>query len=489
MLEAIPLSDLSKTFKHTIEVTKSLGYKYLWIDSLCILQDSAEDFEIECAQMGDVYLNAVCTIAASSSPNSTTGILYPRDPSITNGSVLLSRNTYRQTYRPSLMTPEFSRNHADEPSTSSVQIYQNFGPFLSSICGPLSARGWTLQERELSPRVLHYTSDQILFECRSSTASETSPTLQPKALLEDTSCTTNHEVTPWTTTSYSLNSTTPTPSPKRDLTYRLLDNLALTNHDNQTLLKKWYALVESYSRRQLTVQTDILPALSGLASLFASLLNFPPDSYSAGLWHSDILRGLSWFPDPILRRKIPKSQPLIFPLPPRDGSIPSWSWASFNGPISFYSHNLTCYSSNLKVLSISANPAGKDPFGRVRTGSRLTVSGYAFEAGTINETHHEKEFRGNGFRAKCYSLRKGFRYPTSLRVYFDADAEELPGVEVVCLMLGRGMSPRGAVGDVGLVLVRDAGAKELLRRVGMFDVEGNDRKWISGRRVATVEVW
>ncbi|KAK4167790.1 heterokaryon incompatibility protein-domain-containing protein [Cladorrhinum sp. PSN259] len=494
MLEGIPLSELSKTFKDTIQVTKSLGFTYLWIDSLCILQDSAQDFEIECALMGQVYLNAVCTIAASSSPNSSAGLIYPRDPSITNGAVLLSYNSYLQTHRPSLMTPEFDRNHATEPLKASIQIYQNFGPFLSSIQGPLSARGWTLQERELAPRVLHYTTDQVLFECRTSTASETSPSLQPKTILDDNSCTT-HSITPWTSSSYSLNSTSLTSSPKRDLTYRLLDNINTSNHSTETLLKKWYTLLESYSRRQLTVPTDILPALSGLASLFSSLLlgSLPTNlSYSSGLWTTDILKGLSWYPDPILRRSI-KSGSSPYPPPPRDPSIPSWSWASFPGPICFFfspsSHEWS-YSHHLKALQINTVPAGKDPFGRVRQSGFIKLSGYVFDASIVTESQHEKEFRGNGFRAKVYSLKRGFKYPTSMRVYFDADADKLPEMEVKCLMLGSGLSPRGVVGDVGLVLRKDPeDDEERYKRVGMFDVEGGDRKWVAGRKEMILDIY
>lgn len=55
--------ELSKTFQDAIKISQGLGVQFIWIDSLCIIQDDQDDFEIECAQMGMVYSKAYCTIA------------------------------------------------------------------------------------------------------------------------------------------------------------------------------------------------------------------------------------------------------------------------------------------------------------------------------------------------------------------------------------------------------------------------------------------
>ena len=55
--------ELSKTFQDAIKIAQGLGLRYIWIDSLCIVQDDPDDFEIECAQMGMVYSKAYCTIS------------------------------------------------------------------------------------------------------------------------------------------------------------------------------------------------------------------------------------------------------------------------------------------------------------------------------------------------------------------------------------------------------------------------------------------
>lgn len=61
--------EFSKTFQDTIKIAQGLGVRFIWIDSLCIIQDDQDDFEIECAQMGMVYSKAYCTIAVSISRN------------------------------------------------------------------------------------------------------------------------------------------------------------------------------------------------------------------------------------------------------------------------------------------------------------------------------------------------------------------------------------------------------------------------------------
>jgi hypothetical protein len=63
-LEHIPWSMLPTTFQHAVEVTRSLGYEYIWIDSLCIIQHDAEDFANQSRQMGDIYSSALLVISA-----------------------------------------------------------------------------------------------------------------------------------------------------------------------------------------------------------------------------------------------------------------------------------------------------------------------------------------------------------------------------------------------------------------------------------------
>jgi Heterokaryon incompatibility protein (HET) len=64
MIEKIPLESMPLNYKDAVITTRKLSFRYLWIDSLCIIQDSMQDWEAESAKMGEVYQNAQLTIAA-----------------------------------------------------------------------------------------------------------------------------------------------------------------------------------------------------------------------------------------------------------------------------------------------------------------------------------------------------------------------------------------------------------------------------------------
>ncbi|KLU91176.1 hypothetical protein MAPG_09699 [Magnaporthiopsis poae ATCC 64411] len=389
-------SELSKTFRDALEIIESLGLRYLWIDSLCIIQDSEEGFLIECAKMGQVYFNAICTVAASDSSTSDGGCFIPRDEAVVTGSTVLCLNKYTDTRGRNLMSPEFGRNHGDEPSQS--------------------------YERELSPRLLHYTKYQVLWECRECTASEASPELARKSSEELKIDDEGHSsYADWDGGAFSLSSSGHRAIQKRatwNPSWRLLDQTS--DHGTKAVMEKWYALVEAYSRRQLTVKRDKLPAISDMAAEVVRIID--GDTYAAGLWKGDILRGLSWFPDPFFRRLVKTGE---WPPPQSDDGIPSWSWASFDGPIThfgkewFQAHDEMQprygRKSNIcppALLHLETTPAGIDPFGRV-SGGLIRLSGWTIEA-DLSEAQYEPDFRGITFRAKCYRLPESFRYPPTL---------------------------------------------------------------------------
>lgn len=63
------LSDLPPLFQDAIIITRQLGLRYLWIDSLCIIQDSLRDWETEAAKMASIYQNSYVTISATDASN------------------------------------------------------------------------------------------------------------------------------------------------------------------------------------------------------------------------------------------------------------------------------------------------------------------------------------------------------------------------------------------------------------------------------------
>jgi hypothetical protein len=138
---------LTKTFEDAIEVTRQIGVRYLWIDSLCIIQDDVTDFERECSKMGLTYARAYCVLSALDAEDGNGGLFIPR------------------IYSTSL--------------TSSTLLEK----WESMLNGPLSTRGWAFQEQQLSPRIIHFSRSRILWECRGCIAYEDSPTQMYRRLL------------------------------------------------------------------------------------------------------------------------------------------------------------------------------------------------------------------------------------------------------------------------------------------------------------------
>ncbi|EWZ86176.1 serine/threonine protein kinase [Fusarium oxysporum f. sp. lycopersici MN25] len=137
----IPHEQLPINFQEAIKVTRALKIPYLWIDSLCIIQDDPEDWRREAARMGQVFSNAYCTIAATSAAASNEGFLTPKLNSALSAT---------------LKTPEGGLLHISE-------FMENCNRDLESA--PLNTRGWVMQERALSRRTLHFTKTQVYWEC------------------------------------------------------------------------------------------------------------------------------------------------------------------------------------------------------------------------------------------------------------------------------------------------------------------------------------
>ncbi|UPX19939.1 uncharacterized protein EKO05_0010188 [Ascochyta rabiei] len=135
-LNQLPLSILSKTFQEALKVTVWLGYRYIWIDSLCILQDSDSDWKNEAAMMGAIYRHSTCTIAATGAKDGDGGLFFKRSALAFVGCPLYRR---------------------DEMYFLAQRV--------SEWPSPLSSRAWALQERFLSPRVLSFGSDKISWSC------------------------------------------------------------------------------------------------------------------------------------------------------------------------------------------------------------------------------------------------------------------------------------------------------------------------------------
>lgn len=146
MREKIDMHDLTRTFQDAIQFTRESGIKFLWIDSLCIIQDSPTDWEKESEMMRDVYKNAFCNITATAAPDGRSGCFFERD-------LVLSQS----------LRVEIGSGGAGPPILYDFIFRDEWKR--SVVDAPLNRRAWVLQEKFLSPRTLHFARDQLFWEC------------------------------------------------------------------------------------------------------------------------------------------------------------------------------------------------------------------------------------------------------------------------------------------------------------------------------------
>jgi hypothetical protein len=288
LVNGISLGDLPRSFQEAVSTVRKLGIQYLWIDSLCIIQDSKKDWEIESSQMTYVYGGSLINIAAAAS-NDCTGGLFRNRPPHYSGPNLLS-----------------------VPSRNGVSIlhYQLYDPNLwnSEVeTAKLNTRAWVVQERMLSSRTLFFTKTQLFWECRCKRACEEFPLGYPVEYFAKP---------PWTFELPSLDG--------KLKTQALIgqEDSRLGKDDTFQLSFAWHKLVMLYSRQDITFEQDKLVAISGLATLFAQQVR---GQYRAGLWESTLLADLLW---EVSTDKYPRRRSLT-------NRFPSWSWASMECPVDY----------------------------------------------------------------------------------------------------------------------------------------------------------
>lgn len=479
-VQEIPESRLPQTFQDAVRTTRELGLRYLWIDSLCIVQDEPTEIEVECARMNTIFSNAICTISASDARDCRDGLFRSR------------------TIRPIRLN---YLNDDFEPTLSVIVQPAFHRGWMRELEGPLQSRAWVVQERHLSPRIIHYTKKCLMWECRTATASEHQQDMRPKVDLQS--------------------SLRPHLPPDRFFDggrskLGLEDTRSCLPYDEfPSLHDRWYRVVQEYSHRLLSRPEDKLPALSGFAAEWKRMK--PEDEYFAGLWKSDIFKGLSWFPwsaSTGIMRPLPENDSAWPPLSPFEG-IPSWSWAAFDGPVAhfgtywfdknYYDCNLDTLEAGqqrpsrtscpLRLHNVTTTIGQLNPFGSVRKGE-ISVSSWSIVV-TLRESDFTPIYSMIGCAPKTYPLYPNpqSRLPLSMHgmVYFDHDPFCLPKIQVRLLQLGMG---RAVYGDkdcaCGLALLQVqteelTSNEDLYKRVGMFHIKSHSF-WLRTREWKTVTI-
>ncbi|KAI1413399.1 HET-domain-containing protein [Hypoxylon sp. FL1857] len=270
----IPWKQLSKTFQDAVDICRRLRVDYLWIDSLCIIQDSAEDWNEESVKMADIYENAFFTIAATKSKDGSGGCYSDRDPGYFNSSAVVEGSIYIRRQIPSFPERGFH-----------------------SARWPLLARGWVFQEMSLSKRVLHFGHQEVIWQCRSCRKSES-----------------------------GNNDLDPGPITEGDLTRG--HSQAENKESSEPLWDgSWYDIVNEYSGLALSFEKDKLPALAAISQRTAQKRS-ADDRFLAGLWQKTLLLDLLW--ETYQRGS---NGPVEKPT---KCSAPSWSWASVKSHVKWF---------------------------------------------------------------------------------------------------------------------------------------------------------
>ncbi|KFY50683.1 hypothetical protein V495_00120 [Pseudogymnoascus sp. VKM F-4514 (FW-929)] len=152
-MRAIPEENLTKTFREAIYIARSLSLQYLWIDSLCIIQDCNMDWRAESALMNSVYSGSTITISATGASDGTKGCF--------------------------LKPPGFIGKVHIEPTIDEMWDIAPANFYNSVVYSPLAGHAWAVQERLLSPRTLHFSKKGLFWECRHCDASESFPEGSP----------------------------------------------------------------------------------------------------------------------------------------------------------------------------------------------------------------------------------------------------------------------------------------------------------------------
>ncbi|OCL03837.1 HET-domain-containing protein, partial [Glonium stellatum] len=297
-------SSIPKTFQDAITITRRLELQYLWIDSLCIIQDDTTDWELESANMAAIYENSLLTISASLAANANQGCFSLRDPPYEVHGLGPNGQQYSVLVRKLMSHDDLSVNAARWAYESGI---------------PLLDRAWAYQERLLATRIVHFLPRELFWECKDALRCECAEYIPPS----------------------STNS--------RDFI--------------QLALKIWPMIVSEYSARSLTFRKDRLPALSGVAKRMEEKTNSA--KYMAGIWSNHLPTALLWqikyhhsTPEPPGRRDW---------HPDGQAPSWSWASIEGEGIYIKYRVG-DLEESSVQILDVNIVPAGIDPTGAIKLG-------------------------------------------------------------------------------------------------------------------------
>ena len=388
------VDQLPRTFRELVTVARHLSVRYVWIDALCIMQDSTADWDAEAPTMRMVYTNSLCNIAASASSDENGGLFRSRDPSSIRTVHAFSQGT----------DSRMRKFHCIERDYWDRNIHT----------GPLHKRGWVFQERHLSCRVLYFADRQVLFECFEDAKCESFPSGIPHHVSDK-------GLDPlWQLAAQGEQQSLS--SPRGDV---------LISHPVYLI---WRDLVKKYAHCSFTKPADKLPAFAGIAKLFQEITG---DEYVGGLWRSRLLEGLDWR---VYEPRLEASHGY---------RAPSWSWGSLEGP--FKPGVSGCHLQPLvSLVDVQVRPRGSDPMGSL-VGGHVTLRGPLTQAQLWRLEKEDQEdycllaVRAHSIRVRIYLDKLNLELHEGMTLYclpLNAEVARSDIPEVLVLVLLRELDER-----------------------------------------------
>ncbi|KAJ5497297.1 hypothetical protein N7463_009284 [Penicillium fimorum] len=403
---SIPWDSLSQTFRDAIFGVRALKIKYIWIDSLCIIQDDATDWAIESSRMASVYRNGFFTIAATHSLNGDGG-LFHATPDFQVSGKSPDGEQYNLYFREVIDHHIEPINKCDDESGSPTAVFF-----------PLFTRAWVYQERMLSARVIHFGRYELFFECRSGIRCECEHIMDSDGGAGSWRGLFKVELA--TALLYY------------DLASRGQDRPGLEYHGAAL----WRTLVTCYTGLLLTQSSDRLPAIGGMAREMADRRG---PSYLAGLWEESLNDDLIW--------AVPQESGNVQPRP-YPWNAPTWSWASVESGVRHWDELLFPtyemhrpfgsrlpyqHFSTIENCEVKINPVAIDEFGHIASGS-LSISGL------VSEGVLQYEIDSDDSNPSCYvsfSSTERRSIWTDYLLNRPGPGETKPGTPVLCLRMSR----------------------------------------------------
>ncbi len=305
--QGVAASSLPKTIADASFVTRKLGFRYLWVDALCLMQDDPDEMLSECGQMDKIFSGASLNLAATASKDCQGGLFYSRNvaalqPCVieVSGSDILPGTYY--CLRSTIWQDLIDRS-------------------------PLAKRAWILQERGLAKRTLHFTRNELLWECQEACCSE------------------------------SFSDGIP---PQLGASEKFSSVVSFNKKEHHRQLGNWHELVRMYTQGLLQYRSDKLIAMSGLVRQYAIRNRLREKDYIVGLWRTELPHALLWHVEKGLR--------------PTKYRAPSWTWASMDGAVQYPPPSQNSKDTCVEVIDISLKHK-TDALGLVESGN-LKIRGF-----------------------------------------------------------------------------------------------------------------